>query len=106
MPVLPIIDLLILLGWSTIAGGAVLKAIYVTTSYRPTLLGLAPIDLLLVAGVFLGLALTLAARQWVKINDPRLTARRRADDSLPSPFVEFAEESAENEVSGAERATS
>lgn len=97
---------MILLGWSTIAGGAVLKAIYVTTSYRPTLLGLAPIDLLLVAGVFLGLALTLAARQWVKINEPRLVAaRRRTDEPIVLPVPEFSDEDGDSVV-GAERVTS
>lgn len=78
MPVLPIIDLLILLGWTTLAAGGLLKAIYIATSYRPTFLSLTPSDLLLVALAFLGLALTLAARTWVRLNEPRLTANRRA----------------------------
>ena len=78
MPALPIIDLLIFLGWTTMAAGGLLKAIYIATSYRPTLFSLTPSDLLLVALAFLGLALTLAARTWVRINEPRLTANRRA----------------------------
>ncbi len=78
MPVLPIIDLLIFLGWTTLAAGGLLKAIYIATSYRPTLLSLTPSDLLLVALALLGLALTLAARTWVRLNEPRLIAGRRA----------------------------
>ncbi len=78
MPVLPIIDLLIFLGWTTLAAGGILKAIYIATSYRPTLFSLSPADLLLVALAFLGLALTLAARTWVRLNEPQLTASRRA----------------------------
>ena len=78
MPVLPIIDLLIFLGWTTLAAGGILKAIYVATSYRPTLFSLSPADLLLVALAFLGLAMTLAARTWVRLNEPQLTASRRA----------------------------
>ena len=78
MPVLPIIDLLIFLGWTTLAAGGILKAIYLATSYRPTLFSLTPTDLLLVAMAFLGLALTLAARTWVRLNEPHLTASRRA----------------------------
>ncbi|MEE2672793.1 MAG: hypothetical protein VX466_03300 [Myxococcota bacterium] len=78
MPVLPIIDLLIFLGWTTLAAGGLLKAIYLATSYRPTLLTLTPVDLLLVALAFLGLALTLAARTWVRLNEPALSASRQA----------------------------
>ena len=78
MPTLPIIDLLIFLGWTTLAAGGLLKAIYIATSYRPTLFSLTPSDLLLVALSLLGLALTLAARTWVRLNEPRLTANRRA----------------------------
>ncbi len=82
MPVLPIIDLLIFLGWTTLAAGGVLKAIYIATSYRPTIFSLTPADLILVALAFLGLALTLAARTWVRLNEPRLIAGRRAIASL------------------------
>ncbi len=79
IPVLPIIDLLIVLGWTILAAGGVLKAIHLTTSYRPTLAGLAPSDLFLVAFAFLLLSLTLAARTWVRLNEPRIATRRLAD---------------------------
>lgn len=77
MPVLPLIDALILLGWSSLFGGVLLKAVYVTTSYRPTVFGLHPSDFLTIAGVALLFALTLAARTWVKYAEPELMARRR-----------------------------
>ena len=79
LPVLPIIDLLIVLGWTTMAAGGVLKAIYITTPYRPTFAGLVPSDLILVAFAFLLLALTIVARTWVRVNEPRLAARRAAE---------------------------
>ena len=78
MPVLPIIDLLIFLGWTTLAAGGLLKAIYIATTYRPTFLSLTPVDLLLVSLALLGLALTLAARTWVRLNEPALSASRQA----------------------------
>ena len=86
MPVLPIIDLFILLGWTTLAAGAVLKAIHITTSYRPTLASLTPLDLLWIAIAFLAMALTLAARTWVRLNEPALLARDRRS---PAPLDDF-----------------
>ena len=77
MPVLPLIDAMILLGWSSIFGAMVLKAVYVTTSFRPTFFGMHPSDFLTVAGVCLLFALALAARTWVKSHEPELLARRR-----------------------------
>ena len=77
MPVLPLIDALILMGWTSIFGAMLLKAVYVTTSYRPTFFGMRPSDFLTVTGVALLFALALAARTWVKANEPELLARRR-----------------------------
>ena len=77
MPVLPVIDLLILLGWTSLLVGFVLKALSIALSYPLSILGLAPIDFLLVAGVLLLFALSLAARTWVRVHEPRLVARRR-----------------------------
>ncbi len=85
MPVLPIIDLLIFLGWTTLFAGGLLKAIYIATAYRPTVFTLAPSDLLLLALGFLALAVTLAARTWVRLNEPRLIADRRAAASRHAP---------------------
>ena len=90
MPILPLIDLLILAGWSSLAVGAVLKAVAITTVYRPTLLTFTPMDFVVVAAICFAFALTLAARTWVKLNEPRLIhiqrrrseaqARRRAEE--------------------------
>jgi hypothetical protein len=77
MPLLPLIDLLILLGWTSLLFAFLLKAIWITTTYRPTVFGLYPFDFLLAAGVCLLFAMTLAARTWVKLNEPRLIAMRR-----------------------------
>ena len=82
MPVLPLIDLLILCGWTCLAVGGVLKAIIATTSYQPQILSMGPMEFLIVAVTLLLFALTLAARTWVKMNEPQLTAKRRALSTL------------------------
>ena len=74
MPILPIIDLLILMGWSSLFGAFALKAIMVTTSYRPMLFGLGAFDLVVMAGIFLLFALALAARTWVKTQESQAMA--------------------------------
>lgn len=78
MSVLPLIDLLIMVGWTSLMGAGLLKAIYLSTMYRPRVAGLGPGDFLVFAGVCLMFALTLAARTWVKYHEPRLMASRRA----------------------------
>lgn len=85
MPMLPLIDLLILLGWTSLMVGAVQKALWLTTSYSWKLMGLTPSDFLTAAMVCLLFALTLAARAWVKVNEPKmLTHGRRADADDPA----------------------
>jgi len=85
MPMLPLIDLLILLGWTSLMVGAVQKALWITTSYQWKLVGLTPGDFLTAAGVCLLFALTLAARAWVKVNEPKmLTHGRRSDADDPA----------------------
>ena len=96
MPVLPIIDLLIVLGWTSLLLGGVLKAIRSATAYSPTFFTFSPTDLLIIAAVFLAFALTLAARTWVKLNEPELLASRRAADTLDAL--------ARSRVAGAEEA--
>jgi hypothetical protein len=76
VPVLPLIDLLILLGWTSLLVGFVVKGISLAMLRNLIFLGLTPFDFLLVAVSFLLFALTLAARTWVKANEPRLVARR------------------------------
>jgi hypothetical protein len=78
LPVLPIIDLLILMGWSLLAVGAVLKAVAMTTAYRPSIANLGPMDFLTMAMVCLVFAVALAARTWVKAHEPEMLARQRS----------------------------
>ena len=75
--ILPLIDLLILAGTGMLTIGFLLKAIAVTTHYHPALLGFTSIDFLLMTGICWGFALTLAARSWVRLNEPRLLALKR-----------------------------
>jgi hypothetical protein len=82
VPVLPLIDLLILMGSASLGVGFFLKAVAITTHYNWTFLGFSSIDMVIIAGIFLVLALVLAARTWVKLNEPRLLAyRRRASEA-------------------------
>jgi hypothetical protein len=104
MPILPIIDLLVFLGWTMISIGGVLKAVYITTSYRPTFLSLSPLDCLLVAAVFLLLSLTLAARTWVKANEAQGLAAQRAVSTLEAYDAAHAKARTENGVAGSSAA--
>jgi len=72
MPILPLVDLFILLGSGAFATGAFLKAIEVTTHYHPSLLGFTSSDFALITAVCFAFALTLVARTWLKLNEPRL----------------------------------
>ena len=74
MPILPIVDLLVLLGTGSLLVGFVLKAIALATIYRPSILGFTSIDFVLIAGVCLAMALVLVARTWLKLNEPNLLA--------------------------------
>jgi hypothetical protein len=77
MPVLPMIDLLILMGWTSLALGGVLKAVAITTSYRPEVLTLGPFEFFALSGICLLFALSLAARTWVKANEPEILVKQR-----------------------------
>jgi hypothetical protein len=74
LPILPIVDLLILLGSGSLMIGFVLKAITLATIYRPHIMGFTSLDFVLIAGVCLSLALVLVARTWLKLNEPTLLA--------------------------------
>jgi hypothetical protein len=76
LPILPLIDLLILLSTGSLLVGFVLKAIALTTRYRPAILGFTSLDFVIIAGIWLALALVLAARTWVKLNEPQLLGMR------------------------------
>lgn len=100
MPVLPLIDLLLLSGWTALLVGFVLKVVYLTSSYRPTILTLTPSNFLEVAIAAMLFAIALAARTWVKAQDPGVSAARRRDETLaawsklnqaePSPVLPIA----------------
>ena len=103
MPVLPLIDLLILIAWTSLMWAFVHKALWLALASRFTVLGLGPYDFVLGGGVCLLLALALAARTWVKANEPALMrARYRGGpDRLghyPDPRAEASEASREAEL--------
>jgi hypothetical protein len=75
--ILPLIDLLILVGTGCLGVGFVLKAVNITTHYNPVILGFSSLDFLLMTVVCWVFALTLAARSWVKLHEPQLLERRR-----------------------------
>ena len=82
LPVLPLIDLLLLAGWSSLFTGFVLKAISITTTYRPAIMGLSSFDFLLIAIAMLLFAIALAARTWVLTQQPAAVAARRSQETL------------------------
>ena len=83
MPILPLIDALILLGTGCLVVGGTLKFLSIVTRYHPAILGLSSTDFLMLTGVFLGLALVLAARSWVKLNQHRLLSMQMWGNELP-----------------------
>ena len=82
LPVLPLMDLLIVIGWSSLAVGFLLKAIAALTRWQPTILTLSPIDFLLVAVSAFLFAIALAARTWVSEQQPAVLAQRRKQQTL------------------------
>ena len=84
MPILPLVDLFILMGSGAFAIGVVLKVVDIATHYSPTLLGFSAIDFALMTAVCFAFALTLVGRSWLKLNEPRLLAlqsRLRAEEA-------------------------
>ena len=77
MPILPLIDLMILVAWTSLIVAMVQKAVGMALATRATVFGMTPFDFVLVAGVSLLFALALAARVWVKGNEPRLLRGQR-----------------------------
>ena len=84
MPTLPLIDLMILVAWTSLIVAVVQKAVWMALATRATVFGMTPYDFVLVAGVSLLFALALAARVWVKANEMRLMGGQRA----PGPVNE------------------
>lgn len=82
MPVLPLIDLMLLSGWTALFAGFVLKAVALTTTYRPSIFGMSSSDFFMIAVAALLFAIALAARTWVKTQQPGITAERRRKETL------------------------
>lgn len=99
MPILPLIDLLILVSTASLFVGFVLKAVDITTRYSPTIIGFSSIDFVLITGICMGLALVLAARSWVKLNEANIRAVRSHSVSRNSRRLrrELADLAAEEE---------
>ena len=85
MPVLPLIDLMIFLAWTSLIVGFVLKLMQLALARPFGFLGMGPFDFAVLAAVALLFAISLAARVWVKATEPGLLrrARGRADEALP-----------------------
>lgn len=77
MPILPLIDLLMLISISGMMWAFTHKALWLAFDASWTVLGMTPYDFLLGSVTCLLLSLTLAARVWVKANEPALLARQR-----------------------------
>lgn len=93
MTILPLVDLLILLGSGSVAVGFLLKGVAITTTYRPTLLGFSAMDMLLIALLAFTMALVLTARTWIKLNEPHLQAlqRRMGEEEARRRAQEYGE---------------
>jgi hypothetical protein len=93
MTVLPIVDLLILLGTASLGIGFVLKGVALTTTYNPTFLGFSSMDMLLIAMTFFAIALVLSARTWLRLNEPHIQAleRRLGEEEAKRRAAEYAE---------------
>ena len=103
MTVLPLVDLFILIGTGCIAIGFVLKGVALTTTYNPTVLGFSSLDMLLIALTCFGFALVLAARTWLRLNEPHIQAleRRLGEEEAKRRAKEYEERN--GALAGAER---
>ena len=82
MAVLPMVDLLICVSWTTLAAGTLLKVGNVVFAKAWALLGFAPMDLLAISVSMLIFAIALTGRQWLKANENAAPAARRANSTL------------------------
>ncbi len=75
MPVLPLIDLLILISWTSFMWAFIHKASWLAFGLTYTVLGRTPYDFVLGGGACLLFSIALAARTWVKANEGSLLHR-------------------------------
>src|SRR5262249_4472447 len=103
MTVLPIVDLLILMGTGGLAIGFVLKGVALTTTYNPTCLGSSSFAWLLIPLPCSARALVIAARTWLRLNEPHLQAleRRLGEEEAKRRAREY--EQRNGALAGAER---
>jgi len=104
MPILPIIDLLILMAWTVLFGAFGLKLIALTTSYSPALFGLGPFEFTVVAAVLLLFAIALASRTWLRSQESKNSGARMRAASTLKAYSEVQEQvrRAESGADGAE----
>ena len=104
MPVLPLIDLMVLVAWSSLIIGAVQKTLSIAMGRPLEMAGFTPTDFVTMAVAALLFALTLAARTWVKAYEPALRRMRmhRGEEVLPDfpPPRPEATESADRLATG------
>ncbi|MCP5060055.1 MAG: hypothetical protein GY937_25415 [bacterium] len=103
MPVLPLIDLLILIAWTGFMWAFVHKALWLALGLSFTVLGLTPYDFVLGGSVCLLFALALAARTWIKANEPALLNRGRVPPRTAESYEAPIEPEARGEAVGAQR---
>jgi hypothetical protein len=89
MPILPLIDLMILIAWTCLIVAVVQKVLSMALALRTAIFGMTPYDFVLVAGVSLLFALALAARAWVKANQARLLGSRQVPEPLNEVLPDF-----------------
>jgi hypothetical protein len=82
MPVLPVIDLLLLCGWTSLMVGFLLKLADLVTRGNQSIFALSPRDFVLFSVVCFLFAIALAARTWVASQAPSRSAARRREETL------------------------
>jgi hypothetical protein len=85
MPVLPLIDLMIFLAWSSLIVAFVEKSLELALARNFWLFGITPFDWVVIAATSLLFALALAARSFVKATEGSLSLRfsKTAAEVLP-----------------------
>jgi hypothetical protein len=86
MPVLPLIDLLLLVAWTSLVWAFIHKAIWLALAANFTIFGLTPIDFATGSALCLLFATTLSARTWVKLNEHKIL-RRAARRTVPNEVL-------------------
>jgi hypothetical protein len=82
MPVLPVIDLMLVSGWTALLIAFLLKLADLVTRGSQTIFSLTPGDFLLFSVVCFLFAIALAARTWVASQAPSRSAARRRRETL------------------------